>query len=88
MKRVQFCNKVQIYQPVGTNTLLRTGPLVDHSTRLDKIVKQYEIGCAHASSFLDIRKANTNVIEAINGLPGRKTITEWIVKRIFQTIYE
>ena len=60
----------------------------DHSTRLDKIVKQYEIECAHASSFLDIRKANTNVIEAINGLPGRKTITERIVKRIFQTIYE
>ena len=92
MKRVQFCDKVQIYQPTETFTLLKTGPLLDKSysysgvNRLDKIVKQYEIDYSHATNFQDMRKANATFIKAIDCLPGRKTITERLVKRIIQIV--
>ena len=53
-------------------------------SRLDKIVKQYDINCTHAQNLQDMRKADTKMIEAIDCLPGKKTMTERLVKRIMQ----
>jgi len=53
-------------------------------SRLDKIVKQYDINCTHVQNLQDMRKADTKMIEAIDCLPGKKTMTERLVKRIMQ----
>ena len=53
--------------------------------RLDKIVKQYDIDYSHAQNLQDMRKANAKMIKAIDCLPGKKTMTECLVKRIMQT---
>ena len=72
MKRVRFCDRVQVYQPVGTRTLLR----------LDTIVEQYEIDCEQAKNPQDLQKAKVRVIEAIDRLPGKKTVPEGLVKQL------
>jgi len=55
-------------------------------SRLEKIVKQYDINYTHAQKDTqkDMRKADTKMIEAIDRLPGKKTMTEHLVKRIMQ----
>jgi len=52
--------------------------------RLDKIVKQHDIDYSHARNLQDKWKADTKMIKAIDRLPGKKTMTERIVKRIMQ----
>ena len=52
--------------------------------RLDKIAKQHDIDYAKARNLQDKWKADTKMIKAIDCLPGKKTKTERVVKRIMQ----
>ena len=53
--------------------------------RLDKIAKQHDIDYSKAGDNLEAKwKADTKMIKAIDRLPGRKTMTERIVKKIMQ----
>jgi len=52
--------------------------------RLDKIAKQHDIDYSRAKNLQDRWKADTKMIKAIDKLPGSKTMTERIVKRIMQ----
>ena len=52
--------------------------------RLDRISKQHDIDYSKSKSLQDKWKADTKMIRAIDKLPGRKTMTERIVKRIMQ----
>jgi len=54
--------------------------------RLDKIAKQHDIDYSHAQNLQDKWKADTKMIKAIDRLPGKKTMTERIVKRIMRMI--
>lgn len=74
------------YQYMGPGTKLakrlkRGDPGIN---RLDKIAKQHNIDYSHAKNLQDKWKADTKMIKAITRLPGNKTVTEKIVKRIMQ----
>jgi len=75
------------YQYMGPGThlakrLKRGDPGIN---RLDKIAKQHEIDYSQAGHDLEAKwKADTKMIKAIDRLPGRKTWTERIVKKIMQ----
>ena len=49
--------------------------------RLDKIAKQHDIDYSHAQNLQDRWKADTKMIKAIDRLPGKKNMTERVVKR-------
>ena len=69
------------YQYMGPGTKLkkRLARGDQRINRLDRISKQHDIDYSEAEW-----KADTNMIKAIDKLPGRKTMTERIVKRIMQ----
>ena len=67
------------FSPKAIEIVQRRDPGVG---RLDKIVKQYDIDYSHAQNLQDLRKADAKMIKAINDLPGKKTMTERLVKRI------
>jgi len=74
------------YQYMGPGTKLakrlkRGDPGIN---RLDKIAKQHDIDYSRAKNLQDKWKADTKMIKAITRLPGNKTVTEKIVKRIMQ----
>ena len=74
------------YQYMGPGTklkkrLARGDPGIN---RLDRIAKQHDIDYSRAKNLPDKWKADTKMIKAIDKLPGRKTMTERIVKRIMQ----
>ena len=74
------------YQFMGPGTKLakrlkRGDPGIN---RLDKIAKQHDIDYSHAKNLRDKWKTDAKMIKAIEKLPGNKTITEKIVKRIMQ----
>ena len=74
------------YQYMGPGThlakrLKRGDPGIN---RLDKIAKQHDINYSHAKNLQDKWKADTKMIKAIDRLPGKKTMTERVVKRIIQ----
>lgn len=74
------------YQFMGPGTklkkrLARGDPGIN---RLDKIAKQHDIDYARAKNLQDKWKADTKMIAAINKLPGKKTMTERIVRKIMQ----
>ena len=52
--------------------------------RLDRLAKQHVIDYPKAKNLRDKWKADAKIIKGIENLPGRKTITERIVKRIMQ----
>jgi hypothetical protein len=52
--------------------------------RLDRIAKRHDIDYSKSKNLQDKWKADAKMIESINKLPGRKTMTERIVKRIMQ----
>ena len=52
--------------------------------RLDRLAKQYDIDYCKTKTLQDKWKADTKMIKGIDNLPGRKTRTERIVKRIMQ----
>ena len=61
--------------------LKRGGPGIN---RLDKIVKQHNIDYIHAKNLQDKWKAETKMIDAIDKLPGKHTLTEKVMKKIMQ----
>ena len=74
------------YQYMGPGThlkkrLKRGDPGIN---RLDRISKQHDIDYSKSKTLQDKWKADTKMIRAIDKLPGRKTMTERIVKRIMQ----
>ena len=52
--------------------------------RLDKIAKQHDIDYSHTKNLQDKWKADTKMIKAIDRLPGKKTMTERVMKKIKQ----
>ena len=52
--------------------------------RLDQIAKQHDIDYSRAKNLQDKWKADTKMIQAIDQLPGKKTKTERVVKKIMQ----
>ena len=75
------------YQYMGPGTKLakrlkRGDPGIN---RLDKIAKQHDIDYSHAKNLQVKWKADTKMIKAIDRLPGKKTMTERVVKKIMQT---
>lgn len=52
--------------------------------RLDKIAKQHDIDYSKARNLQDKWKADTKMIKAIDRLPGKKKLTERIVKNIMK----
>ena len=75
------------YQYMGPGTklkkrLARGDPGIN---RLDKLAKQHDIDYSKAHNLQDKWKADAKMIQGIDKLPGRKTMTERIVKKIMQT---
>ena len=75
------------YQYMGSGTklkkrLARGDPGIN---RLDRLAKQHDIDYSRAKNLQDKWDADTKMIQAIDKLPGRKTMTERIVKKIMQT---
>ena len=52
--------------------------------RLDKIAKQHDIDYSQAKNLKHQWKADAKMVKAISDLPGKKTWTKAIVKRIMQ----
>ena len=52
--------------------------------RLDRIAKQHDIDYSRARNIQDKWKADDKMIGAIQALPGKKTWTEALVKKIMQ----
>ena len=74
------------YQYMGPGTklkkrLARGDPGIN---RLDRLAKQHDIDYSKAKNLQDKWKADAKMIQEIDHLPGRKTLTERIVKRIMQ----
>ena len=74
------------YQYMGPGThlakrLKRGDPCIN---RLDKIAKQHDIDYSRAKTLEEKWKADTKMIKAIDRLPGRKNMTERVVKKIMQ----
>ena len=74
------------YQNMGPGTklkkrLARGDPGIN---RLDRLAKQHDIDYCKTKTLQDKWKADTKMIKGIDNLPGRKTMTERIVKRIMQ----
>ena len=62
-------------------TLARGDPGIN---RLDRIAKQHDIAYARAKNLQDKWVADSKMIKAIDKLPGKKTMTERMIKRIMQ----
>ena len=55
-----------------------------NQVRLGKIAKQHDIDYARAKNLQEKWQADTQMIAVINKLPGKKTLTERIVRKIMQ----
>ena len=53
--------------------------------RLDKIAKQHDIDYHKAKTLRDKHAADRRMVKAIERLPGKRPLTEKIVKKIMQT---
>ena len=53
-------------------------------SRLDRIAKQHDIDYSRARAPQDTWKADDKMIRSIQSLPGKRTWTEAIVKKIMQ----
>ena len=74
------------YQYMGPGTKLekrlkRGDPGIN---RLDRIAKQHDIDCSRAKNLQDKWKVDEKMIKAIDRLPGKRMMTERIVKKIMQ----
>ena len=74
------------YQYMGPGTKLekrlkRGDPGIN---RLDRIAKQHDIDYSRAKNLQDKWKADEKMIKAIDRLPGKRMMTERIVKKIMQ----
>lgn len=74
------------YQYMGAGTHLKKRLKRGDSgiNRLDTIAKQHDIDYSQAKNLQDKWKADQKMIKAIDRLPGSKTMTQRIVKKIMQ----
>jgi len=74
------------YQYLGPGTKLkkRLARGDPGKNRLDRIAKQHDIDCSRAKNVQDKWVADTKMIQAINKLPGKKTLTERMIRKIMQ----
>ena len=74
------------YQRMGPGThlkkrLARGDPGIN---QLHRLAKQHDINYSKAKNLRDNWKADAKMIKGIDNLPGRKTMTERIVRKIMQ----
>ena len=72
------------YMGPGTHLAKRLKRGDPGKNRLDQIAKQHDIDYSRAKNLQDKWKADTKMIQAIDRLPGKKTKTERVVKKIMQ----
>ena len=72
------------YMGPGTHLAKRLKRGDPGKNRLDRIAKQHDIDYSYAKNLQDKWKADKKMVQAISKLPGKKTATERIVKRIMQ----
>ena len=74
------------YQYMGPGTKLEKRLKRGDSgiNRLDRIAKQHDIDYSRAKNLQDKWKADEKMIKAIDRLPGKRTMTERILKKIMQ----
>ena len=74
------------YQYLGPGTKLkkRLASGDPGINRLDRITKQHDIDYARAKNLQDKWIADTRMIQSINKLPGKKTLTERLIRKIMQ----
>ena len=74
------------YQYLGPGTKLnkRLARRDPGKNRLDRIAKQHDIDYARAKNLQDKWRADAKMIESINKLPGKKTLTEKVIRRIMK----
>ena len=72
---------ISTWDPHLAKRLKRGDPGIN---RLDKIAKQHDIDYSRAKNLQDKWKADTKMIQAIDRLPGKKTKTKRVVKKIMQ----
>ena len=78
------------YQYMGPGThlkkrLQRGGPGIN---RFDRTAKQHDIDYSRAKTLKDKHVADRKMIRAIDHLPGCKTMTEHVVKKIMQATFK
>ena len=74
------------YQYLGPGTKLkkRLARGDPGKNRLDLIAKQHDIDYARAKNLQDKWRADAKMIESINKLPGKKTLTEKVIRKIMK----
>ena len=74
------------YQYLGPGTKLkkRLARGDPGKNRLDRIAKQHDIDYSRAKNLQDKWVADTRMIQAINKLPGKKTLTEKAIRKIMK----
>ena len=74
------------YQYLGPRTFLKERLSLNQPgiNRLDRIAKKHDIDYDKAKGLADKIKADRLMVARIDALPGRKSVTERIVKRIIQ----
>ena len=72
------------YMRPGTHLKKRLARGDPGINRLDRISKQHDIDYSKAKNLRDKWKADAKMIKSIESLPGSKTMTERIVRRIMQ----
>ena len=72
------------YMGLGTHLKKRLARGDPGINRLDRISKQHDIDYSRAKNLSDKWKADAKMIKSIENLPGSKTMTERIVRRIMQ----
>ena len=72
------------YMGPGTHLKKRLAHGDPDINRLDRLAKPDDIDYSKAKNLPDKWKADAKMIKGIDNLPGRKTMTERIVKRIMQ----
>ena len=73
-------------QYLGPGTKLKKRLARGHPgiNRLDRIAKQHDIVYARAKNLQDKWIADTRMIQSINKLPGKKTLTERLIRKIMK----
>ena len=74
------------YQYLGPGTKLkkRLARGDPGKNRLDRIAKQHDIDYSRAKNLQDKWRADAKMIESINKLPGKKSLTEKVIRKIMK----
>jgi len=73
-----------MYAGPGTHLRKRLARGDPGINRLDRIAKTHDIDYSKAKNLQEKWKADDKMIRAITNLPGKKTKTEWGVKKLMQ----